>query len=404
METNSIAKFDYENFDYDRCFKEVKEKINKPNILICGGTGVGKSSLINDILSLSEYDKAEVGNAGRPMTRGIRMYSSEDDDIVLYDSEGYEIEDENTYGKFKEDIISIIDKKQKTNSADMTAWIHEVWYCISASNKRFFDYDEQLINAIKAKNVPIVIIVTKIDKSTQEELTNLIKTIKQKERNVDVFTYSTEIPEDSQNYLQYVQKTKIIEWAVNHLDESLKGGFISTVKSGITLKRNHVIAKVVPVYAASAAATVLASSFSPIPFTDSVPLMGIQTTMAMHIIRTYNIQSNVGDVIKGVLGTSTVSYLGKTLASQLIGLIPFVGNGVKIAVNTTVATTITATLGCALALVCEKYLKICVNSNGKNNISFIDFFTADTLKDAVNYVNNHKEEFNLNEIIKNSKN
>ena len=55
MNENINKKFDVKNFDYDKCYEEVKENASKNiNIIVCGATGVGKSSLINDFF---EFDK-----------------------------------------------------------------------------------------------------------------------------------------------------------------------------------------------------------------------------------------------------------------------------------------------------------------------------------------------------------
>ena len=400
----SIEQFDYEHFDYNECFNTVRENFQKPNILICGATGVGKSSLINDILSLSEYNRAEVGNDGRPKTRGIHKYCSDEDNIVIYDSEGYEIENTQSFNDFEKDVIGFIDQKKRDNSTDINEWIHVAWYCVSAANKRFFEYDEELIRTIRSKNIPIIVIITKVDLSLEEELSSLIRTIKRKLEDVPIFTFSTEISDDNENYIKYVQKEEIINWTAGNLDESLRGGFLSAVKNAISIKRNYALKKVVPTYTASAAATVLGTTFVPVPFSDSVPLMAIQTTMTMHIMNVYNIHSNIGDAVKGVVGTSLISYVGRTIASKLIGLVPVVGKGTEIAVNTTVATTITATLGCAITVICERYLAKCIEKEGNENLSFETFFTSDNLKDAVKYVKEHKDEFDIAKIIGNGKN
>lgn len=399
---NNIEQFDFEHFDYTECFNTVKENIQKPNILICGATGVGKSSLINDVLSLTEYNRAEVGNEGRPKTRGIHKYCSDQDNIVIYDSEGYEIENTQSFNAFEKDIIGFIDKKKKDNSTNMNEWIHIAWYCISAANKRFFEYDEDLIRLIKSKNIPIVVIVTKVDLALEEELNSLVRAIKRKLDDIPIFTFSTEISVENENYNKFVQKEEIINWTIDNLDDSLRGGFISAVKSAISVKRNHSLSKVVPAYVGSAAAVVLSTSFIPVPFSDSVPLMAIQTTMAMHIMNVYNIHSNLGDAVKGVVGTSLISYIGRTIASKVIGLIPVVGKGTEIAVNTAVATTITATVGCAITVICERYLEKCVEKKGNDNPSFEEFFTPENLKDALKYVKDHKEEFDITKIVSKS--
>ena len=80
-----MIKFDFENFDYEKAKEEVKNSIKKPNILLCGATGVGKSSLINDIFNLSMDDDkaATVGKNGRPETRGVKKFTNDDSTINL---------------------------------------------------------------------------------------------------------------------------------------------------------------------------------------------------------------------------------------------------------------------------------------------------------------------------------
>ncbi|MDD6070372.1 MAG: 50S ribosome-binding GTPase [Clostridiales bacterium] len=61
--------------------------------MLCGATGVGKSSLVNDIFNLSvdNDNAATMGTEGRPETRGVKRFTNDESSINLYDSEGYEI-------------------------------------------------------------------------------------------------------------------------------------------------------------------------------------------------------------------------------------------------------------------------------------------------------------------------
>ena len=56
---------------------------------MCGATGVGKSSLINDFFEFDKDSAAPVGSSGKPQTRGIHEYHSKS--ITLFDTEGYEV-------------------------------------------------------------------------------------------------------------------------------------------------------------------------------------------------------------------------------------------------------------------------------------------------------------------------
>ena len=66
MNENINKKFDVKNFDYDKCYEEVKENASKNiNIIVCGATGVGKSSLINDFFEFDKDSAAPVGSSGK---------------------------------------------------------------------------------------------------------------------------------------------------------------------------------------------------------------------------------------------------------------------------------------------------------------------------------------------------
>ena len=72
MNENINKKFDVKNFDYDKCYEEVKENASKNiNIIVCGATGVGKSSLINDFFEFDKDSAAPVGISGKPQTRKL---------------------------------------------------------------------------------------------------------------------------------------------------------------------------------------------------------------------------------------------------------------------------------------------------------------------------------------------
>ena len=88
-----------------------KSEMQKPNLLVVGGTGVGKSSLINLVFG---KEVARVGN-GKPITKGIDRYEVNDFPLVLYDAEGYEITasgeaDNGNFGKVKISAVKLANK------------------------------------------------------------------------------------------------------------------------------------------------------------------------------------------------------------------------------------------------------------------------------------------------------
>jgi len=66
---------------YKDAYTEVCEELQKPNVLITGITGSGKSSFIN---ALFHSNIAPVGS-GTPITKHFDRYAPDDIPIVLYD-------------------------------------------------------------------------------------------------------------------------------------------------------------------------------------------------------------------------------------------------------------------------------------------------------------------------------
>lgn len=131
------------NFDFQRELEKVVAGIRKPNILICGATGAGKSSVVNWVFG---KNVAATGT-GRPLTRGITEYSSEDTSVNLFDTEGYEIGEEKI-SAYRDNVEKWIGERRE---GALAGQIHEAWYCISAANKRVTDMDLSVVQTLQEK-------------------------------------------------------------------------------------------------------------------------------------------------------------------------------------------------------------------------------------------------------------
>ena len=127
--------------------------------------------------------------------------------------------------------------------------------------------------------------------------------------------------------------------------------------------------------------------------------MALQLKMSYEIIKGYGIKAETQKLAADLLGTSAVTVLGRTLAGSLIKAIPIAGNVFNATVNTTVAASVTAVLGFAVSIVCEQYLAACVDNNGAENLPFTQFMNSARLKEAVKYVTEHKNEFNIQDLL-----
>ena len=123
---------------------------------------------------------------------------------------------------------------------------------------------------------------------------------------------------------------------------------------------NNNVKSTIKYYAGAAAAI----GASPIPCSDAVLLTGVQTKMMYDIMKAYGINVGVGMVIEEILKAKVVSMLGKMVAGNIIKCIPFVGSWGGAAINASVASSITYTLGRGLCAAAEM-----ITDNGWKNDS-----------------------------------
>ena len=329
-------------------FKSARSKIKKPNILVLGGTGAGKSSLVN-----ATFGEALAGvGAGSPVTKGIEKYENEL--IRIFDSEGYESGEE-AQKRYKEQVVDFV----KTRAPELEDQVHLAWYCISVANHRVFDIDTKTINEIVASKIPVAVIMTQVDQVSEDDSQTLIAVLKDKCPKVTVFEFSTDASVG-------LTVEPLITWAHNHLDDSLKEGFISSTRSGIELKRKQsymVIAQHV-----ASAATIAAS---PIPFSDAPLLVGNQITMIARLASIWNMPS-IKSLAAGGIFSQLIAQLGRSLAGNLIKFIPGAGSAVGAAINASIASAITGAVGYAVTEVCERVVEDDLNGVVKDIAEYFD--------------------------------
>lgn len=370
-EVKMEMNFRTEQFDFDREFANSQAAMKKPNILVCGATGVGKSSLLNDIFGKN----VAVVSEGVPVTRGVQRYASDELDVVLYDSEGYEIGNEKL-AYFRDNIIGIIDKLRMENTGD---FINEVWYCISAANKRFTDTDITVINEIRAR-VPVAIVFTQIDSVDEDELDGLVSVAESEFPDVPHFaTCVTDDPDLKEALEPYDQRDDMMEWAVEHCGEASQSFMIASLNIDIDAKKDRVTKVIIPIYAGLS----IAAAAIPLPFSDCAVLVPMQIKQAADIINAYNV-ANFSSVATAVIQQTVISQVGKMLAkslgNQLLKLIPGLGSVAGGVANSFVAASITVSMGLALSEICYQYAK--KRENGEN-VEFVDFLTSSRFADTI---------------------
>ena len=162
-----IHNYDSKGDDYvlkEQIRKEIID-MNFINIILIGGTGVGKSTLINEFLQLKD-NKAKEGETADPQKieegwpKKYPVFQSDTDikGINLYDTEGIEKKGENDFKNHLDKIVEFI----HSPDLNLKEKINAIWYCINSNR---LDHDEEYIQKIfdmfSNLKIPIIFIFTK---------------------------------------------------------------------------------------------------------------------------------------------------------------------------------------------------------------------------------------------------
>lgn len=326
-------------------FEKFTAEVKKPNILLVGATGVGKSSLINHCFGEA---LASVG-VGLPVTQCIDSFSCESVPVVLFDTKGYEVGSKQERD-FLEDVVSYAAKSRENDNP-----IHLAWYCLQAPSARIVDFDVDVINRLRASQIPVAIVLTKAELVSEEDAAEFQKVITSLLPDVPIFETSTR---DTQRAWEFGE---LCRWSTDKLPEALKIGFVAAQKRNLEIKYAEA-AKVIKQHAATAAGV----GFIPIPFSDAPILVANQFAMIARILFIYNLESASSLLDKSVVASMigpAISGSGIWMAGQLLKFLGPLGAAVGGVISATVAAGITYAIGAATSALCEKLYVAGINGN-----------------------------------------
>lgn len=341
----------------DAIQKEYKE-LKTLNVMILGKTGVGKSTLINNMFNKK---MADVG-VGKPITKDIKKITLPDFPLAIFDTPGLELSGDFNVDSLMDAVVNEIDKGIR--SGDISQAIHCIWYCISTPSHRIeqteIDFLKKFLGKTSEYDVPVIVVLTQ---SYSKRDAQKLKSEVEKE-NLPIVNVVPVLAENYEIDDEYTAKAygleHLSEIMNNVIPDAVQKTFIAVQKVNLELKKGKAQAVV-----ASSAVAAAATGAVPIPFSDAAVLVPEQIAMIGGITAIFGVpmdQGTVMAIISATIGTAGTTVLGKTIAANLIKLIPAVGSVVGGVISAATAAALTAALGEAyiaiMVMVCKGDLSI----------------------------------------------
>lgn len=309
------------------------------NLAILGGTGVGKSTLVNAVFG---EDLAETG-IGRPVTSGVNFYRR--GDLGLYDFEG--LESFASLKSFTDEFKKVYRKRLKQ---DPESAIHAVWYCIKASDRRLDDQQEKALRRLAVDmKLPVFLVLTQtpwypdrgVDPATTAFLQHMV------ERRLPIVGGEA-IPvaaiDDPYTGTVKFGLEALVSRTMEAVPEGRRAAFSAAQRVDPDSKSREA-RRIVHRATASAAAV----AATPIPMADAPLLVGVQATMMARVAKVYEVRLSTSNAAKALAGVAATT-VGRSLVGSLLKLIPGAGN----VINASVAGAITSGLGYAWLELCRR--------------------------------------------------
>lgn len=312
--------------------KEEVANMHPINILLAGKTGVGKSTLINNVFR----ERLAATGVGKPVTQHLRRISKEHIPIVLYDTKGLELKEE-TQQTVKKEIFDTIKKRKELGVKEA---IHVAYYCINANSSRIEQMEIHMIRELSAY-VPVIIVLTQSMGKPAKEFKSYIENL-----NLNVVSVINVMSEDfhitDDLAIPAFGLKELIQTTFEIIPEETKEAFNNAQQVDIALK-----AKSARNWAVKYIVSSFGIGFVPVPFSDASLLVPMQIGLLAHITAIFGIsmdKATLTSLVAAIGGTGGATFAGRYIVSNIVKFIPGAGTIAGGFISGTTASMVTTAL------------------------------------------------------------
>jgi len=298
----------------------------RPNVLVCGYTGCGKTSLIQAVCGDELVAASAIGNAV-PTTTGFDEYAGEH--IRVWDSKGLEP------GEREEEFAAMLTEflRKRRETPNLDEHVHLVWYAIQAPGARVSDCDLRLLTETLASE-HVIVVLTKADIARPGQIEAMRCIL------VEAGVAPERIIPTSDRKGGAMGCRDLVELSHALLPAACRDSFLEAQRIDREAKERAVLVKRGKAGGIVAAATVTATGIgaTPVPVADAALLIPVQTGMIAGLAALYGLKQ---EALQHAVLPFVARVVGVYATASLLKWFPFLGS----AINAGVAGTLTGALG-----------------------------------------------------------
>jgi small GTP-binding protein len=306
------------------------KNIGRVNILVAGQTGVGKSTLINEVFGENFAQTA----AGRPVTQHAAWFESDTVPLRILDTKGLEAKD---YAGTLHDMRAEIEKCR--NEREARDQLHMAWVCIATPSSRVQDAEVDIVRVLNKYDIPVIVVLTKDD--DDEEFAGIVGNILTERRA----SYAAIVPVRalSKRNRPATGLSALVRATFTTLPAAHRAAFAAAQKINRDLNREAAEDYVTAAVTAAAAAAAI-----PIPFADVATMAPVQAGMLIGVSSAFGLtldQQQIVKLVAATLGCMAISLAGRWAVGSALKFVPGAGTIVGSALNAAVAGATTRAIG-----------------------------------------------------------